>query len=139
MTPSTVNLTIVKGDDFSQQFQLLECSTLTPSQLPTGILTTSPTVLGNATYTTKDLTGCTVASQIRKMVNKSETLLATFTVAVDNVTHGVFTLTLPNATTTTFILTEGATYAYDVQVTDTNGKITTYIAGEIELLNHQTR
>jgi hypothetical protein len=139
MTPSQVPLSIIIGDDFVQQFQILECSVTNPTQLPSGIVSTSPLTLGSATFLTKDLTNCVVASQIRKTISKTEQLLASFTIAMDDTVNGVFSLTLPNAITSAFKIIDGASYAYDVQVTDAAGKITTYIAGDIELVNSQTR
>lgn len=131
-TPATVDLQVIRGDDFSQQFQLITCDKINPTTYPTGLIT-GATVVSGATFTPIDLTGSTILSQIRRSTAFSESLLATFTVTYDNRTQGLFTLSLSNTTTTTLASNDTATNRYDVQVTDAGNKVTTYLIGEVDI------
>jgi hypothetical protein len=131
--PSTVNISIVISDTFSQQYQLSTCSVSTPSIKPTSVLT-GATTLGNATYTPIDLTGATITSQIRRTIGSVETLLASITVNIDNAVNGLFTLSMTPTNTSLLKINENASDTYYVQVTDSNLVVTTYIVGSVTLI-----
>lgn len=131
-TPASVDLQVIRGDDFSQQFQLVSCDQLNPTAFPSGLIT-GATVINGATFTPIDLTGSTILSQIRRSTAFAESLLATFTITYDNRTQGLFTLSLPNTTTTTLASNDSATNRYDVQVTDSGNKVSTYLIGEVDI------
>lgn len=98
---------------------------------------------GSKTY--MDLTGYTGKADIRSAAG-SPTLIAsiTVTVAADQSltggTRGVVTLTIPNATTAGIPVTvTPSLYKWDLQLTDTNGKKRTYLAGDVEVVADVTK
>lgn len=130
--PQTVNLDIMRGDDFEQKFQLLTCDQENPTNYPEGLIS-GPTVIGGATFTPVDLTGCTILSQIRKTPAYAASLLATFAVTINDAQNGIFTITLTNTQTLQLGQDDNTINRYDVQVTDVGGKIKTYVAGVVNV------
>ena len=140
MTPATADITFVKGDDFSQTYQLSTASAITTLKPNTVI--SGNTVIGGVTFTPLDLTTASVAAQIRRTVSTTstsvETLLASFSITLDDAVNGIFTLSLPHTTTANITINENASDAYDVQVTNGN-VVTTYISGSVSVVQDVTR
>jgi hypothetical protein len=106
--PDRVDLRLYQGDDFAM--------TLTVT---------------NPDGSNYDLTGCTIAAQIRATPGANQ-VLATFTVSYSG---NVITLQLPHAQA---VLVAGQA-AYDCQITDSNGFVTTLIYGDLVMAAEVTR
>lgn len=141
-TPATVNLTIVQGDDWAQTFQLLTCDETNPAATPTEIIG-GPSTIGTATFTPVNLAGCQLKSQMRRTLTTNtkttQTLLGEFTVEFVDRLNGVFSLVLPSVITQTLTPNDNAADNYDIQVTDIDGHIRTYITGSISIFPDFTR
>jgi hypothetical protein len=99
-----------------------------------GIDFTTTVTLTNENNLPYDLTGYTVASQIRKNY-ASSTATATFSVVHDD-TGGVVTLSLSNAITADI---EPGRYLYDVEITSGSGTITRVVEGIVTVTAGITR
>ncbi len=118
MLPGVHHLALYQGDHWEQLFTLAEDygTAETPDVRPV------------------DLTGCTVAAQIRTNV-RSQTPLAVFTATITDPAAGAVRLVLPSAEATK--LTRNG--VWDLQITDTGGRITTWLAGAVEVTREVTR
>jgi hypothetical protein len=118
MLPASKNILVYKGDTYEMFFRLKR-----------------KIAINNTQYI--DLTGATVAAQIRT-TEASSTVLAEFDCVVEDQedpdTVGGVTISLPAAETTT--LTDGK---YDVQVTYPDGKVKTYLKGDVKVTQEVTR
>ena len=105
--PLEKNLTIYKGDDFqSPTFRILDDQ---------GVPVT--------------LTGWIIQSQIKAKKLPDAELIASFTVTISTpATEGGFSLSLTDTQTAAISQTKGY---YDVLITDSSGKDTRYVTGEI--------
>lgn len=112
MKPATVDLTIVRGDDFVQE---LKVSTGADA--------------GSAVPV--DWTGCTGAAQIRPSAESASAVDFTVTLGAS----GAVSVTLPAASSAT--LASGG--VWDLQVVDGAGKIRTWIRGQVSLIRDVTR
>jgi hypothetical protein len=113
--PLTYNITLYRGDDWSQVFTFATGTSLSSTPI--------------------DLTGSTIVADIRSSEN-SGTVLATFTISNRLDSAGTFTMSLPDATTTTLgngTLASGPG-VFDIQVTSPGGLVTTYIKGTITMI-----
>ena len=115
ITPASFNITIVKGADFSFAFDI------------------------DVSGTTLNLTGATVAAEIRKGSKKSDDLLATFT---DAVSIGALTGYLSDITLSLTAEETGEITAsegnYDVLISDAGGTDTYYLRGKVTFLDSVT-
>jgi hypothetical protein len=109
--PLTSNITLYRGDDWSQ--------TVT---FATGTTTSNTPI---------DLTGCTIASQIRQSENNG-TVLNTIAITNRNDAAGSFTMSLSGALTGVMDSTKFPA-VYDVQVTSADGLVTTFMKGTVSL------
>lgn len=82
----------------------------------------------------KNWTGWTGAAQLRRRIEDT-TALATFGVTLGG-SAGTVTITLPHATTSA--LTAGAAY-YDVELTDSGGKVMRFVGGKAQITPEVTR
>ena len=95
--------------------------------------------LADASNTAINLTGCTIASQIRD-TPASSTILATFTVVITNATAGTVSLTLSATQTAGLMATpDGYYYAHDVLLTRADGSIIRVLEGAVEVTAQVTR
>jgi hypothetical protein len=114
--PLNDSISIYRGDDFSRTYQIA-----------TGTASNAVPV---------NLTGCVIASQLRKTEGSAGSPLATFNVTNRVDLDGTFTLTLSNAITAALRVSEAV---FDVQFTNPAGKVTTYIKGTAEVVADVTR
>lgn len=104
--PGTLNLNVYQGDTAVYDL-VLSRSTADGTELPV------------------DLTGATGVAQIRKSP-KDSTILASFTVSFPEPTAGKARMTLvPNETL------KSGTWVWDVQITEADGTVKTWLAGSI--------
>jgi hypothetical protein len=82
-----------------------------------------------------DLTGYTVAAQIRKTYGSSSAT-ASFTATVSNAASGKITLTLTDTVTAAI---DSGRYVYDVNVTSSGGTVTRVIEGQAVITPGVTR
>ncbi len=113
--PLINNITIYRGDNFSY---------------PITLQTTGGVAI--------NLTGATITSQIKNTPD-DVTALISFTVANTALSSGQFTLSLTSTNTASLSFSNGATGVYDVQVVDSGGNTTTYLAGTVTLTKDVTR
>jgi hypothetical protein len=116
MKPATYNLELYEGDDF-----------------------VLPLRLKDTTGAYFALTGYTGKAQIRATA-KSDTVLAEFTCTNDpdqSANIGKIVLSLTSAQTTSLAATTNA--AWDFQLTDPSGKVRTYLAGAVVVIQEVTR
>ena len=86
-------------------------------------------VVEDATGTVGNLSGYTVAGQIRKTY--TSTTATNFGVVVTNATNGLLTLTLANTVTNGM---KAGRYVYDVEITKTsNGEKTRVVEGQVTI------
>jgi len=85
-------------------------------------------VVEDATGNVANLTGYTVAGQIRKSYSSSTAI--NFNVTVTNAGSGVITATLSNTATAGM---KAGRYLYDIEVTDGSAKKTRVIEGQITI------
>lgn len=81
-----------------------------------------------------DLTGYTVAGQIRKTYSSSTAV--DFTAAVSQATNGVVTISLSSGQTGGM---KAGRYVYDVEVTSSDSQVTRIIEGQVEINPQVTR
>lgn len=119
--PAPYPLEIYQGDTFELPIRLREVS--------------SGGVLGDYL----DLTGSTLKAQIRG--TEAGSVLAEFAVTVEDqtsvATKGRATLTLIHDVT--LLLTDAATALWDMQVTDSGGKVRTLLRGEVTITGEISR
>lgn len=116
MLPASRNLTIYAGDTFEMSVRLRE---KTVDGLP-----------GNPV----NLAGCTPKSQIRA-TEDSSTVIAEFSCALDtDPTTGIINVSLAASTTATLV---GG--VWDLQLTFPDGKIRTYVKGNVSVQKEVTR
>lgn len=137
-TPATIDLSIIRGDDFSLPFQIVTCDEINPSSSPTDILY-APTVIDGVTWTPLNLTTCNVMSQIRKSTAIAEVLAMSFTITLTNAAIGLYTMSLTNTQTSQLAMNDQVSYRYDTQVVTADGKITTYVIGAVNITLDVTR
>jgi hypothetical protein len=118
MVPATHPITVYRGDAFNQPYRLRE-------RLADG---TSGDPL--------DLTGCTVAAQIRQDAD-STTVLATFTCSLGT-DLGVVNTSLTGEQTGELV-GSGPIGVWDLQVTWPDGTPRTYLRGRVTLVKDVTR
>lgn len=82
----------------------------------------------NPDGTAVDLTGATIVGKVRAEANEDAAVLASFTFTRDD-TAGEYTPEIAAAVTAT--LAGYRVLHYDIEITDTLGKKTTYLAGSI--------
>ena len=86
-----------------------------------------------------NLTGCTLASQIRKTQASSE-ILATFSVSITSASGGTATLSLSPAQTAAIPATPAETFwKHDVLLTRADGSILRILEGDVEVDASVTR
>jgi hypothetical protein len=119
-TVARVDLEISQGDDFSLPLQILnedDAGDQTPF----------------------NLTGCTLAAQVRRKHTDAAALL-TFTVTVDNAAQGEFTLSIPRASTAAVSMTDPEEIAYwDLELTNGSNKTTKIMRGRVVLVAEYTK
>lgn len=81
-----------------------------------------------------NLTGYTVAGQVRKNYNSSTA--TDFTASVTNVSDGVIQISLTGTQTNGL---KAGRYVYDVEITSSSGEVTRVIEGQVEVTPGVTR
>jgi len=95
--------------------------------------------LKNGSNTAINLTGCTLASQIRKTQASSE-ILATFSVSITSASAGTATLSLSPTQTAALPATPAESYwKHDVLLTRADGSIIRILEGDVEVDASVTR
>lgn len=112
MRPATVNLTVVRGDDFTQELKVSTGADV-DSAVPV------------------DWTGCTGTAQFRPSADSASAVSFAVTLGA----AGAVTVTLP--ATSSAALTSGG--VWDLQVVDGSGKIRTWVRGVVTLIRDVTR
>ena len=83
---------------------------------------------------TQNLTGYTVAGQIRKTYDS--TTYTAFSASVSNATGGTITLGLSDAQTNAL---SAGRYVYDIEITSSGGVVTRVLGGQVEVTPGVTR
>jgi hypothetical protein len=100
--------------------------------IPQGADYTYTVTLQNAAGAAIDLTGCTLASQVR--CNHDGDLLGAFTVGVTAPPTGVATLTMTSSVTSQLPATAAGLYwRHDVMLTRTDGSVVRLLEGNVQV------
>ena len=112
--PAQLNFTAYRGDTFARTLTFQD---------------------GAATPTAIDLTDYSASAQVRASADSTK-LLATFTCTITAPTEGTMTLGLLPSDTSSL---DSGRYFWDLQLTDSNGAVTTYLAGRFTLTGDVTK
>lgn len=120
MIPASYDLTVYQGDTFSKTFRIRQLN----ADLTLGAYL--------------NLTGYVGAAQVRTSPS-ANSVLATFTVTLEDQTSYTGGVTISLTSTITAGLAVTTSCVWDLQLTSPAGKVTTYVAGTFSVVAEVTR